>query len=112
MISPRAKIIECLKSDREDVSNCLKEIFAQSAITSNAKKCDSKSDKNASKKCLTTLKPVEVNKTAQQRLDPQWDTSTLYDKFKMKIRACEGFVLRYNKEKCQLAVMNDYDPFT
>lgn len=107
-ISQREKVIACLNSDCEEYSSALKKIFAQSYTFK--KRRVTGTQKATCKLPYTTSKETSLPMQLQEY--PPWETSTLYNLFKRKIKAYNGFKIRSHRDSYYLVVMNDYDHLT
>lgn len=117
MASPREKVIECLSSDldAEACAQCLSELFQRTISSSNNSTLkDSLSSKSSvvSTNITTVLHSSQSIKHQQHDESEEQPNFKLFDRFKIKIKASKGFVVRKVEEGIVLAAMNDYDPFT
>lgn len=114
MISPRQKLIQILKSGNiEENYDCLKDLLLYST-TSIKKKRESKQrlDEELEKPSTSKAKSAMPKAIHVENVNAKM-TLPLFSRFKMKVRASGGYILRQNeKEGVEITVINNYDPFT
>lgn len=113
IVSSRHKVMQVLKSaDVEQQTSCLREIFLQSLAAKKRPQGKNHPTKEAPRHDSSEVTSAATNKCNHNNITTN-NSLSLFTRFKMKVKANGGFILRQNiQEGTEITVINDYDPLT